>query len=68
MNNTVLILGWAHSRSLGRSGVHAASRRMGYLGASWFETAQVRLLTMKVLYFPVNTAFRFSIKACTASR
>ena len=30
-----------------RSGACAASRRMGHTGASWFETAQARLLTMR---------------------
>jgi hypothetical protein len=31
-----------------RSGVFAASRRMSAHGASWFETALTRLLTMRV--------------------
>ena len=35
-----------------RSGVFAASRRMGL--ASWFETAQGRLLTMRVSVVPHN--------------
>jgi cyclohexanone monooxygenase len=33
-----------------RSGVFAASRRMCYAGASWFETAHVRLLTMREVH------------------
>jgi hypothetical protein len=31
-----------------RSGLFAASRRMATSGLSWFETAQVRLLSMKI--------------------
>jgi hypothetical protein len=51
-----------------RSGVFAASRRMRGRPASWFETAQARLLTMRGVTPRMAGNSKFTLAECPEPR